>query len=56
MTGPDGSQTDFAALAAAAEAEEGARPGLPLSRAWQGLDLAGIRPGSGAPPGRGGDR
>ena len=34
---------DFDALARAATAEQSARPGLPLCRAWQGLGLAAIR-------------
>lgn len=36
-------QSDFDALADRARAEQGARPGLPLSQAWQGLALADIR-------------
>ena len=43
MTRPGSGQSDFDALADRDRAEESARPGLPLSRAWQGLDLAGIR-------------
>ena len=36
-------QSDFDALADRARTEQGARPGLPLSQAWQGQGLADIR-------------